>query len=205
MTLKVIGTGFGRTGTDSMRMALNILGVGPTHHMFELGEGTPLRPLWLDLVNGSEPDWDALFKGYSACVDWPSAHYWRDLINVYPEAKVLLTLRSAESWWTSFEATILKFIQSREDPNGMAQLLIADQVFDGRHDDRRHAIAVYEQNIADVMATVAPDRLLVHALGDGWHPLCELLDVPVPDVEYPSRNSTSELVSRMSENGVDLN
>ena len=73
MTLKVIGTGFGRTGTDPMRNALNILGVGPTHHMFELGEGTPLRPLWLDLAKGGKPDWEKLFEGYAACVDWPSA------------------------------------------------------------------------------------------------------------------------------------
>ena len=110
--MKVIGTGFGRTGTDSMRKALNILGVGPTHHMFELIEDSTLRAPWLELVEGGKPDWEMLFAGYNACVDWPSAFYWPALVTHYPQAKVLLTMRSAESWWKSFEATILKHIQS---------------------------------------------------------------------------------------------
>ena len=95
MTLKVIGAGFGRTGTDSMRHALNILGVGPTLHMYELADGTPLRQRWFDLVQGGTPDWDALTEGYNSCVDWPAAHYWRELSAAYPDAKVLLTMRSA--------------------------------------------------------------------------------------------------------------
>lgn len=204
MTLKVIGTGFGRTGTDSMRTALNILGVGPTHHMFELEEGSPLRPLWLDLAKGGEPDWDKLFEGYTACVDWPSAFYWRTLIDVYPDAKVVLTMRSAESWWTSFEGTILKFLQSGNDPEGLAHLLLADQVFEGRYADRDHAISVYNKNVADVIATVPSERLLIHNLGDGWHPLCDWLGLPVPDVDYPSGNTTADIRTRLAEKGVDL-
>jgi len=204
VTLKIIGTGFGRTGTDSMRAALNILGVGPTHHMFELEKGTPLRQPWLDLAKGSQPDWDFLFTGYHACVDWPSAHYWRSLIKVYPEAKVLLTMRSAESWWNSFEATILKYIQSGDDPNGLAKLLVAEQVFDGRPDDRNHAIATYNRNIEEVIATVDPERLLIHSLGDGWEPLCNWLGLSVPAVSYPSGNTTQDIVGRFAEKGVDL-
>lgn len=204
MTLKVIGTGFGRTGTESMRNALNILGLGPTHHMFELEEGTPLRPLWLDLARGGTPEWDKLFEGYTACVDWPSAFYWRELINVYPDAKVLLTMRSAESWWTSFEATILKFIQSKTDLNGLAQLLIADQVFHGRPDDREHAISVYNQNVEEVLATVPSGRLLVHSLGEGWQPLCDWLGLPVPEMDYPSGNTTKDIHTRMAAKGVNL-
>nr|WP_281496622.1 sulfotransferase family protein [Pseudohalocynthiibacter sp. F2068] len=204
VTLKVIGTGFGRTGTDSMRAALNILGVGPTHHMFELEEGMPLRQPWLDLAKGSQPDWDFLFSGYHACVDWPSAYYWRSLIKVYPEAKVLLTMRSAESWWNSFEATILKYIQSGDDPNGLAKLLVAEQVFDGRPDDRNHAIATYNRNIEEVIATVDTERLLIHSLGDGWEPLCNWLGLSVPEVSYPSGNTTQDIVGRFAEKGVDL-
>ena len=204
MPLKVIGTGFGRTGTDSMRKALNILGVGPTHHMFELGEDSPIRPLWLDLAKGAEPDWEKLFERYTACVDWPSAFYWRTLIDVYPDAKVLLTMRSAESWWTSFEATILKYIQSGDDPQGLAQLLVADQVFHGSPDDREHAIAVYNKNVADVIATVPPERLLIHNLGEGWQPLCDWLGLRVPTIDYPSGNTTSDIVTRLANEGVDL-
>ncbi len=204
MTLKIIGTGFGRTGTNSMRNALNVLGVGPTHHMLELGAGSPLRQPWRDMVNGAPPDWDALFAGYNACVDWPSAHYWRELVVAYPGAKVLLTMRSPESWWTSFEATILKYIQSGDEPEGLAQRLIARQVFDGRPDDREHAIAVYNRNVADVIATVDPDRLLIHNLGDGWEPLCDWLGLPVPDVAYPSGNTSTDFVERLSARGVDI-
>jgi hypothetical protein len=204
MPLKIIGTGFGRTGTDSMRNALDMLGVGPTLHAFELGEDSPLRGVWLDLVNGSAPDWDALFAGYNACVDWPSAHYWRELVVAYPDAKVLLTMRPAESWWTSFEGTILKLIQSGDDPDGFAQRLIARQVFDGRADDREHAIALYNRNVADVIATVDPGRLLIHNLGDGWEPLCAWLGVPVPDVEYPSGNTSRDFVRHFAAQGVDI-
>ncbi|OED35989.1 hypothetical protein AB833_28905 [Chromatiales bacterium (ex Bugula neritina AB1)] len=198
MALKVIGTGFGRTGTDSMRKALNILGTGPTHHMRELGEDSPLHEPWQALVGGAAPDWEVLFNGYQACVDWPSAHYWRQLIKEFPNAKVLLTMRSAESWWESFEATILQHILSGRHPDGFAQRLVAAQVFEGRPDDKRHAIAMYTRNVEEVIATVEPDRLLIHNLGDGWEPLCKWLDVPVPDRPYPQGNSTEEFNRRLA-------
>lgn len=198
MALKVVGTGFGRTGTDSMRKALNILGVGPTHHMLELGNDKPLRQSWLELVNGNSPDWDVLFNGYGACVDWPSAFYWRSIIAAYPQAKVLLTMRSAESWWKSYEATILRHIQREDDPPGFAQLLIAEQVFEGRPGDRQHAIATYNRNVEEVLTTVEPERLLVHHLGDGWEPLCQWLNLPVPEIDYPAGNTTQQFNQRIA-------
>ena len=202
LTLKIIGTGFGRTGTESMRRALDILGVGPTHHMMELGEGAPLRQRWLDLANGAEPDWDFLFEGYGACIDWPSAQYWRTLIDVYPDAKVLLTMRSADSWWKSFEGTIVKYLQSNDDLNGLAHAVGRD-VFGSRYADREYAIALYNQNVSDVLAIVPRERLLVHRLGDGWDPLCDWLGLPIPDVDYPSGNTTSDFKSRNIRVGVD--
>ncbi len=198
MTLKVIGTGFGRTGTDSMRKALNLLGVGPTHHMLELVATNPLRQMWRELIAGATPDWEALFAGYHACVDWPSAYYWPTLIKTYPDAKVLLTMRSAESWWNSYEKTILKHILSEEDKQSFAIRLIAEQVFNGRPDDRAYAMSVYNRNIEEVLTTVAPERLLVHRLGDGWEPLCRFLDLPVPTVDYPKGNSTQEFIERLA-------
>ena len=197
MSLKVIGTGFGRTGTDSMRMALNILGFGPTHHMLELSDKPVLYDRWIDLAHGSQPEWDSLFEGYFSCVDWPSAYYWRELIEVYPDAPVLLTWRSPESWWKSFENTILKIMKRPKEKNPLTHFL-ASNVFDGKPDDRDHAIDVYKHHVNDVIATVPQDRLLVHKLGDGWEPLCAFLNVPVPEIDYPNRNTTAELQSRKS-------
>lgn len=204
MTLDIIGTGFGRTGTDSMRHALNMLGVGPTHHMLEIGQETEMSAHWRALINGAQPEWETLFAGYSACVDWPSAHYWRSLIEVYPQAKVLLTMRSAESWWTSFEATILKVIKTSDDPAGFATRLVAEQVFGGRPDDRDHAIATFNRNVEEVIETVDPARLLIHNLGDGWGPLCDWLGVPVPDAAYPSGNNPKDFAGHVKKMGVDI-
>lgn len=197
MSLKVIGTGFGRTGTDSMRTALNILGFGPTHHMFEILEHPKQRDMWRALAQGAAPDWEALFEGYNSCIDWPSAYYWRELIHVYPDAKVLLTWRTPESWWTSFENTILLKVRETEDPGSLGRKLIAEMTFGGRIGDRDHAIATYEANVAEVMATVPADRLLVHKLGDGWGPLCAHLGVPVPAEDYPNRNTKSNFAENV--------
>lgn len=196
MTLQVIGTGFGRTGTDSMREALDILGLGPCHHMLEVIGNDQQKQLWRALAKGAAPDWNVLFAGYNSCMDWPSAHYWRDLVRFYPEARVILTNRSPESWWASFEKTILPVVMNSVDHDSLGLALIAKQVFGGKPDDRAHAIAVYEANVRDVIATVPESRLLVHNLGDGWEPLCQHLGVPVPDVPYPSRNNTSEFQDR---------
>jgi hypothetical protein len=196
MALKVIGTGFGRTGTDSMREALDLLGFGPCHHIFAVNRDETQRQRWRALAKGAAPDWEALFEGYASCVDWPSAFYWRELIAAYPEARVLLTYRSPESWWESFEKTVLAFSSPEADPESLGVALIRTQVFGGRPHDREHAIAVYKANVEAVMATVPPQRLLVHHLGSsGWEPLCRHLGVPVPDQPYPTRNSRANFLS----------
>ena len=196
MTLKVIGTGFGRTGTDSMREALDILGFGPCHHMREVNAHAEQKRLWRAFVKGEAIGWPELFAGYASCVDWPSAYYWRELIAFYPEAKVLLTYRSPESWWKSFEQTIVQSIEASTDPESLGLALIRDKVFDGRPQDREHAIARYEEHVNAVKTAVPPERLLVHDLGDGWAPLCAHLGVGVPAQPYPSRNSASDFQSR---------
>lgn len=196
MALRVIGAGFGRTGTDSMRWALNMLGFGPTHHMFEVVEHPRQKELWRALAKGATPDWERLFAGYHACVDWPSAHYWRDLILVYPDAKVLLTWRTPESWWSSFERTILPMIAAGDDPDSLGRTLIERQTFGGRMEDRDHAIATYNAHNDAVIATVPADRLLVYKLGDGWKPLCAHLGVAEPNEPYPHRNPAAEFAER---------
>jgi hypothetical protein len=197
MTIEVIGTGFGRTGTDSLREALSLLGFGPCHHMREVNKHAEQKRLWRALVQGAVPDWEQLFAGYRSCVDWPSAYYWRELIEVYPKAKVVLTYRTAESWWESFAQTILAGIEQGGDPASLGLTLIRDQVFGGRPADRAHAIALYEDNVKTVKATVPPERLLIHSLGDGWEPLCAHLGVSIPAQPYPSGNTASEFQNRL--------
>lgn len=191
MAIKVIGAGFGRTGTDSMREALTILGFGPCHHMKAVLADEQNKQHWRAVSQGVVPDWELLLDGYDSCVDWPSAFYWRELIKHYPDAKVILTNRSPESWWTSFENTILKGIANSEDPKSLGIALIANQVFDGNPGDRAKAISIFEANVRSVIDTVPVDRLLVHNLGDGWEPLCAHLGVPVPDQDYPGLNNTA--------------
>jgi Sulfotransferase domain len=200
MSIKVIGTGFGRTGTDSMREALTILGFGPCHHMFEVNAHDEQRRLWRALAQGAAPDWNQLFAGYASCVDWPSAHYWRDLIAFYPQARVILTYRSPDSWWESFEKTVLAYINKNTDQESLVATLVARQVFGGRPNDRTHAISAYEANVKAVTETVPKERLLVHELGDGWEPLCGHLGVPTPNQPYPSRNSKDEIRTAFSMN-----
>ncbi len=197
MTIRVIGAGWGRTGTDSMREALNRLGFGPCHHMFEVTENPIMKARWRAFMDSGVPDWEALFEGYNSCVDWPAAHCWRELMAVYPEAKVILTWRSPENWWTSFEATILKFVSTTTDRKSVA-VRIVEKAFDDRAGDRDFMIGRYEAHVADVVATVPPERLLVHRLGEGWEPLCAHLGVPIPAEAYPSRNTTAELQARVS-------
>jgi len=200
MTLRVIGTGFGRTGTDSMREALDVLGFGPCHHMHEIIAHEHQKQMWRTLVQGAAPDWEKLFEGYNSCVDWPSAYYWRELIVAYPEAKVILTHRSAESWWASFEKTILAGLNKSTDPQSLGLALIRDKVFGGKMNDKAHAMACYEANVKAVRETVPAARLLVHELGDGWEPLCAHLEVPVPIVAYPSANNAEAFAARHLQN-----
>jgi len=195
MAIKIIGTGFGRTGTDSMREALSILGYGPCHHMSAVNTNEEQKRLWRALAKGAAPDWNTLFSGYVSCMDWPSAYYWRELIDFYPAARVILTWRSPESWWESFEKTIVAGIATSQEPDSLGVALIAKQVFAGRPQDRAAAIAAYEANVEAVIATVPAERLLVHRLGDGWEPLCAHLGVAVPDQSYPNRNNTKDFRS----------
>ena len=160
--------------------------------MFEVIGNPEQQRLWRALVQGAAPDWELLLSGYRSAVDWPSAYYWRELAAVYPEAKILLTVRSAESWLASMEKTIFRAL--REDPDGAAlgTALIAQKTFSGRIDDPAHVVAVYEGHIAEVQETIPPERLLTYHLGDGWDPLCRFLGVPVPEAPFPRRNSAVE-------------
>ncbi len=201
MALSVIGAGFGRTGTDSMKLALEALGMGPCHHMKEVLPNTKQVALWRSAAQGDLPDWEEAFAGYKSAVDWPAAYFWRELSEYYPHAKILLTVRSSESWYASMERTIFKTLKASTDPASIGLKLIANGVFSGRLDDRAHAIAMYEKNNAEAQAAFGKHRLLTYNLGDGWKSLCNFLGKPIPDAPFPHSNSPEEFASMISKIG----
>ena len=198
--LDVIGTGFGRTGTNSLKLALELLGFGPCHHMFEIRDHPEQLPLWESAAKGGEVDWDVVFAGYSSCVDWPAAHYWRELCCKYPNAKVLHSVRDEEKWITSVHNTILPTILNRDqleegpdrNRHNMSFDIILNQTFGGRLDDREHAINVFRAHNEEVSRSVPAERLLVYDVNQGWKPLCEFLGVSIPETPFPRQNTSAD-------------
>lgn len=199
VSLSVIGAGFGRTGTRSLKLALEQLGYGPCYHMDEVFAHPEHIPLWHGAARGRTPNWGSLLGPYRAAVDWPVASFWRHLADTYPGARVVLTVRDAESWYESARETIYPAIRRpmSEDPviiehQRMAQELILERTFGGRFEDRGHAIGVYERHNGAVRASLPGERLLVYRVGEGWGPLCEFLDVGVPTTPFPKANVREE-------------
>lgn len=196
MPLDVIGPGFGRTGTSSLKAALEHLGFTPCHHMFEIRDGPQLLPDWQAAARGEPVDWDKVFGGYRAQTDWPGARYWRELARHFPGAKVILTVRDPDAWFASVQATIVPFLAARgthPSPhlNAIAEMsyrMVAVEVFDDRLSDRDHAIRVFKDHIAEVQAEIPAHRLLTVDLRDGWRPLCDFLGVGMPDLPFPKIN-----------------
>ena len=198
MTLQVIGAGVGRTGTYSLKLALEHLGFGPCHHMEEVFKNPSRQiPLWHAALAGA-PDWAAIFAGYAAAVDWPTAAFWRELAAAYPEAKVVLTARDAERWYQSYAQTIASLLAKAHaaPPEvgpwfDMAFGVTRKSGFDGDASPAA-TIAAYEANLAAVRTSLPPERLLVFDVKDGWPPLCAFLDKPVPAMPFPRTNNSGE-------------
>jgi len=198
MKLRVVGAGLPRTGTASLAVALERLLGGPIYHMsvipghpFNLGEG------WNRALAGEVPDWNHLFDGYVAAVDWPASIFWPELAEVYPDAPVLLSMRdTAETWWQSAGATILPVARMAlaHDWNEGRGLLDLLERFTGskQWDDPATLMAAYERHNAEVRQIVPQHRLLEWRAAEGWAPLCDRLGVPVPDVPFPWVNRRSE-------------
>jgi len=204
LPLKVIGAGVGRTGTYSLKLAINQLGLGPCHHMEEVLFNMPTQvPLWAAAVKGNA-DWEAIFKGYESAVDWPTAGFFRELHAAYPSAKFVLTIRSPESWVQSFSETIYKLISSTDQaPENMRDWLdmgikvIAKTGFPLGLDVGELTKAFNAHNEA-VRAVVPADRLLVYQVKEGWEPLCAFLRVAVPSEPFPRTNDRGEFWDRVS-------
>jgi hypothetical protein len=207
MQLKVVGAGLGRTGTTSLKMALERLTGGLCCHMFEVFERPRSVPLWHAAARGEAIDWGALMSEFSATVDWPGAAFWRELAEANPDAIVLLSTRATpEQWWASMERTIVGVL-SAEVPPGNEQLLahreMVREVFARRFTpdwrDPQAAMAAYTSHNERVRSEAPAERLLEWQPGDGWEPICAALGVAVPAVPFPHENTTSQFRTRMAD------
>ena len=203
MTLQVIGAGVGRTGTHSLKLALEQLGLGPAHHMEEVLKDPPrLVPLWHKAAEG-EHDWSQLYDGYQSAVDWPTASFWQELLAANPGAKVILSNRSAESWYESFSETILKLLQGADQapPHMRPFLAMGDAVLGkaGFRKDmgRDELLTAYRRHSDKVTAEVPKDQLLIIDLKQGWGPLCDFLGKAVPDAPFPASNTRADFWERL--------
>ncbi|MFF5106894.1 sulfotransferase family protein [Streptomyces sp. NPDC000134] len=198
----MIGAGYGRTGTLSMRAALERLGFGPCHHMTEVVTNPRQMPLWQEALSRDPVDVRRVFEGYRATVDFPGCVFWRELLEAWPKAKVVLTVRDPHRWYASARKTIFsRHMQQPADPDPDAAAFgrfmteeLRPRILDVGGDrplnelDEDEAVAAFDRHIAEVKAGVPADRLLVFQVSEGWGPLCEFLEVPVPDEEFPHVN-----------------
>mgnify|MGYP000029138826 FL=1 len=219
MGLKVIGAGFGRTGTLSLKFALERLGFDKCYHMMEMPLVPEHIPIWRSAAAGQTVDWETLFIGYQAAVDWPSCNFWRQQLQVFPDAKVVLTRRDPEQWYSSVMHTIwLSSEQGRmdladaelvgrvesegHDRIKMVYEVIWEGVFNLRMEDKKHVMHCFDRHNQSVINSVPKEQLLVIEPGDGWSPLCEFLEVDIPDVDYPRINSKDDFQKRFLSNAT---
>jgi hypothetical protein len=208
--MKVIGAGFGRTGTTSLKAALEQLGFGPCYHMTEVLAHPEHADVWLDASRGRPVDWESFLHNYPSGVDFPVSNFYVELMERYPDAKVLLSIRDAEKWYTSCIKTIHAITQDvpmrwmgRYLPrvgkvNELATEVIWKGTFGGRFLDKDHAIAIYHRHNEEVRRRVPESRLLVFDVKEGWEPLCRFLEVPVPEgIPFPHLNDTAEFERRV--------
>lgn len=202
MALKVIGAGFSRTGTFSLKFALEHLGFGPCHHGAEVfAHARRSLPLWLAVHQG-KPDWEAIFEGYRATVDFPANSHWRELVAYYPEAKVILSVRDPDSWFDSISSTLFTeamFASLAGTAMGELYRLEFFEPIGGRMQDRAFLTDWFERRNQEIIDALPAEKLLVFDPGDGWAPLCGFLDVPVPDCRFPFVNSRMELAEKVND------
>ncbi|CAO3629773.1 unnamed protein product [Mucor hiemalis] len=204
--IKVIGASLGRCGTDSMRVALDMLGY-KTHHgtCFLQDPNLSIKKFYEAALDQEHADWDYVYEGFDAAVDWMGSTCYKSLLSKYLDAKVLLTVRSADSWYKSVGNTMMKAnvefaTIDPENPIYYFYQLTRIVALDGyafdpkKFADEEYVKKLFNAHIEEVKRVVPADQLLVLELGEGWDRLCHFLGKEVPDVPYPSVNSTAEFV-----------
>jgi len=216
MAIEIIGAGFGRTGTHSLKLALQRLVFSKCYHMEDLVRNPENLHYWEDAREGKHVDWDELFKGYRAAVDFPANMFYKDFMKLYPDAKVILTMRDPENWYKSFGDTIIR--QSNPSLKQIVSMSFKlpfnkklwkqlrvfkyaneylDDMFEGRfYEDKEKAINFFNNWNDRIKNTVPAEKLLIYEVKNGWKPLCDFLGCSVPDEPFPRSNTTAEFNTR---------
>jgi Sulfotransferase domain len=197
MTLRVVGAGLGRTGTTSLKQALELLLDEPCYHMLEVRERPGDPDVWGDAYEGRLPAWDDFFDGYQSTVDWPAAPFWSDISNTFPDALILLSVRDADAWWKSVSNTIFPALATYFAPNApddgwtrMGRGMMT--AFTPGWRDEASAKSAYLTYNELVRATAPKGRLLEWHPEEGWEPICAALHMDVPDQPFPFTNTTAQ-------------
>jgi hypothetical protein len=213
--MKLIGAGLPRTATLSQKMALEMLGLGPCYHMVNVLGDLSQVPLWHKGLDG-DLDWDEIFGGFESTVDWPGGFVYRELLDRYPDAKVLLSMRDPESWERSMRETVWEFrhgdslmahlaqARARVDPEWAEYIRMLDRMLwqdngtlVGNHQEPKGMLEAFHRHNDAVRESVPADRLLVWEVKEGWEPLCRFLEVDVPDAPFPNVNDKTTFVDRV--------
>jgi Sulfotransferase domain len=219
--MKLIGAGLPRTATLTQKIALEMLGVGPCYHMVNVLGNLDLVPLWRDALEG-KPDWTTIFNGHQSTVDWPGSYYYKELLETYPDAKVLLSVRDPAAWERSMRDTIIplfvgdSFMRSistaaaQINPKWQAyldmmrEMWISFGVIEPAGVERPDFAQAIVRHTEDVRANVPADQLLVWEPRDGWEPLCEFLESPVPEAPLPHVNDTGTFIARVTDMSIGM-
>ncbi len=208
MTLRVVGAGLPRTGTASLKLALEQLLGGPCYHMFEVLAHPAHIALWHQAALDQPPDWDDLFGGYMAAVDFPASAFWPDLAAANPGALIVLSVRdSAQQWWDSASQTVFSPSLTTPPPGTpMAEFTnminaIKERLGMSDVTDKDAMIAAYERHNLAVRTLASAGRLIEWRPGDGWQPIAGALGLPVPDLAFPKVNTRAEFHARFIADG----
>jgi hypothetical protein len=205
--LEVIGAGFGRTGTHSLGLALEKLGFGPCYNIHEVAKNQGHRELWNSALDGKHIDWVHLFRSYKSAVEWPSVTFFDEIIQQFPYAKVILTLRDPESWYESAQNTIFDALElsahnpdpSKRESQNLSRRLVLEHTFRGRCWEKEYVLEVYRKHNRHVVDLVPQEQLLQFDIKDGWKPLCDFLQKAIPVGSFPKVNERSDFIASAPE------
>lgn len=210
--LEIIGAGFGRTGTHSVAIALDRLGFGPCYTIDEMGKNPSHHEIWQNALEGRPVDWFALLENYQSTMEWPAVSFLPELVDRFPEAKVILTIRNPEAWYESAASTIFPALESTaQHPNleirrksSLKRKLILERHFSGNYWNKSKTIGAFQTHIRAVKVLVPKDRLLCFNVKEGWPPLCSFLGVDEPSEPFPKGNTQADFMASSPKWAVEV-